>query len=802
MLLNYFRIGFRNLLKNKIYSIINIAGLAIGLACFVLIMIYVRHETGYDRGFARAADIYRVNTQVDVNGVSNKYPAAHYPAAFDMARDYPEVIQATTLYRAFYLSSVLPRVRYSEADKEFEEDKFYLADSTFFDVFDYEFQYGSAAKAFRNGYSVVLTHEMAKKYFGDDNPMGKILQFQDTVSLTVTGVLKPFKNKTHLDFGFLAHSKLLLNQVIGFQVDHAYLGLWYYSYVVLQPGASAGALEAKLPAFVKKYYPPRYTENNARLSIQNIRDIHLYSDFSTADMSVNGNIQYLYTLGSIAVLVLVIACINFMNLSIARFSSRGKEVGMRKVMGAGKSSLVWQFLGESMLVALLSGVLALGLVRLFMPVFNNLAATELEPAALLDPQNVAGVLGVILLAGLLAGLYPSFVMAAFQPVHVLKGVYRGGAGKFDLRKVLVVAQFAVSLTLLMGTLIISDQLSFMRNKGMGFDKDQVVVVPVGGTTMTRDFPVFKTQVLALPGVAAVSSLSHDLGQTALPFFPMQVEGKEDEQMLPIMYVGYDFQQTFGVTMAAGRFFDPSNASDSTLAFVINESAARALGWTEPVGRKITFGVGGNPDSRVIGVIRDFNFDPLRNRVGPLVMKFSPAGVNVAVKLKPGDHRATLAAIENEWSALIPARPFSFYFLNEALNHTYEAEEKLATVFSYFCGLAIFIASLGLFALASFSARRRQKEMGVRKVLGATETGLVMLLYREFLVLILVAAVVAGPVAYYFFHQWLNGFAYRVSIGPFTFIVSIGLVTLVALVTVGYQSITAARANPVSVLRSE
>jgi putative ABC transport system permease protein len=802
MLFNYFRLGFRNLVKNKVYSVINIAGLAIGLACFILIMLYVRHEAGYDRHFAQAANIYRINTQVDVNGTSSKYPTAHYPAAFDMTRDYPEVVQATTLYRAFYLSSALPAIRNAEADKEFEERNFYLTDSSFFEVFDFEFQYGSAGKAFQNAYSVVLTDEMARKYFGAGNPMGKLLQFQDTVAFTVTGVLKPIRDKTHLNFDFLAHSKLLLNQVTGFGVDHAYLGLWYYSYVVLQPGASAQMLEEKLPAFVQKYYPPRYTENHARLTLQNVRDIHLYSEFSTADMSPNGNIAYVYTLGSIAVLVLIIACINFMNLSIARFSGRGKEVGMRKVMGANKASLVGQFLGESVLVAMLGGVLALGMMVLFIPVFNNLASTALTASALLDPVSVAGVVSIVLFTGLLAGLYPSFVMAAFQPVKVLKGAHRVEGRKFDLRKVLVVAQFVVSLTLLMGTLIISDQLSFMRNKGMGFDKDQVVVMPVGGTTMAQDFPVFKDRVLALPGVAAVTSLSHDLGQTALPYFPMVVEGKEEEQMLPIMYVGYDFQQVFGVTMAAGRFFDPGNASDSTLAFVINESAARALGWSDPVGRRITFGVGGNPDGHVIGVIRDFNFDPLRSQIGPLVISFTPARVNVAMKLKPGDHQATLAAVEKQWHEQVPGKPFSFYFLNEALTQTYMAEERLATVFSYFCGLAIFIASLGLFALASFSARRRQKEIGVRKVMGATETGLVLLLYREFFVLLLIAAVVASPLAYYFFPGWLSGFAYRVEISPLVFVIAIGVVTMVAFVTVGYQSIIAARANPVNVLCSE
>jgi putative ABC transport system permease protein len=649
---------------------------------------------------------------------------------------------------------------------------------------------------------VVISEAMARKYFGSEDPMGKMIQFQDTVSLKVTGVLQPLPGKTHLDIDFVAHSKLLLNQLIGFRVDNAYVGLWYYSYVVLQPGASAEALQQKFPDFVKKYYPPRYTQNNAQLSIQNIRDIHLYSDFSTADLSPNGDIQYVYTLGSIAVLVLLIACINFMNLSIARFSNRGKEVGIRKVMGAEKHNLVVQFLGESVLIALLAGVLSLAVVWLVLPLFNDLASVQLDVRELVAPQNLLAMLAIILATGLLAGIYPSLVMASFQPVKVLKGLHKTVSRRIDLRKALVVAQFTVSLILLIGTLVISDQLDFMRGKNMGFDKEQVVVLPVGGAGISRDFATFKNQLLRVPGVASVTSLSHDLGQKALPYLPMRVEGKEDEQMLPIMYVGYDFLETFGIGMNSGRFFDIGSPSDSTQAFVINEAAARALGWSDVLGRKLMFGVNGDENSRVIGVVRDFNFDPLRTRVGPLVMAFGGAGTNVALKIRPGDHRETLAAIEQQWNSMINSKAFSYYFLDEALSRTYEAEEKLARIFTYFCSLAIFVASMGLFALASFSAERRLKEIGVRKVLGASEPGLVLMMYKEFFVLIAVAFVLASPVAYYLFDQWLSGFAYRIAIAPFTFLVAVLFISFIALVTVGYQSITAARTNPVQVLRSE
>lgn len=800
MFRNYFKIGLRSLVKNKVYTVINISGLAIGLSCFILIALYIKNEAGYDTFYPQADNIYRINTHVDVNGISNNYPTAHYPAAFDMVRDYPEATNGTTLYRTFYLSNVLPRIKYEE--DEFEESKFFIADSTFFSVFDFEFKFGNPLKAFENSNSVVLTERMAKKYFGDTDPMGKIILFQDTVPLKVTGVLKPFKGKTHLDFDFLAHSKLLLNQIIGFNVDHAYMGLWYYSYVVLQPGSSPRTLESKLPAFVKKYYPPRYTENNAKLSIQNVQDIHLYSDFSTTDISVNGNIQYVYTLGSIAILVLLIACINFMNLSIARFSNRGKEVGVRKVMGAEKQNLVLQFLGESILIAFIAGAVSLVIVRICMPLFNDLAGVQLVPTDMFSPINLIAIAGIILFTGLLAGLYPSFIMAAFQPVAVLKGLHKGSNNKISLRKTLVVAQFTVSMILLIGTLIISDQLDFMRSKSMGFDKDQVIMIPTGNSSMTRDFQTIKNKLMREEPVTAVTSISHNIGQEALPYFPMKVEGIEDEQMMPIMYVGYDFLETFRIEMATGRFFNINYNTDSTLAFVINESAAKSLNWPDPIGRKISFGVGGTAKSEVIGVIKDFNFDPLRTKVGPLIIAFALSPVNVAVKVKPGDYKNTVSSIERIWTEFFPETPFSFYFLNEGLENTYEAEKKLATIFKYFCGLAIFVASLGLFALASFSAERRLKEIGIRKVLGASESGLVALLYKEFLILILISFLLASPLAYYFFNKWLNGFAYRIDIGAITFLIAVGFITVVALITVGYQSLTAAKSNPVRVLRSE
>ncbi len=800
MLKNYIKIAVRNLFKNSLYSVINVVGLAIGLACFILIGIYVKNETGYDQFFSNSENIYRLNTYVDVNGVQNKYSMAHYPASFDMVAEFPEVTNAATVFKPFFFSNLLPTIKHE--DNEYQERKFYLADSSFFTIFDYDFQYGNPDKVFETANSVVITDEVARKYFGEINPLGKIITFQDTVSLKVTGVLAPVRGKTHLDFDFLAHSKLLISQLVGFRIDNDYRGMWYYSYVTLTPGANPEHTNSKLQAFVKKHYLPRYTENNAMLKLQAIEDIHLKSDFSNADMSVNGNIQYVYTLSSIAILVLVIACINFMNLSIARYANRGKEVGIRKVMGAQKKNLVFQFLGESLLIAAIAGLISFLIISLSLPVFNDLAASQLQTKELLYTENLLAALFITIAAGFIAGIYPSFVMASFQPVKVLKGLHKTVSSKIDLRKALVVGQFTVSLILLIGTLIISDQLDFMRNKDMGFDKEQVVVIRAIGTGMPPNYATFKERLMRESSITSVTNLSHDMGQTNLPYFPMIVEGVEDEQMLPIMAVGHDFLETFGLEMAEGRFFDIQHPSDSTLAIVINEATAKAFNWNDPVGRRITFGEGGNPDITVIGVIKDFNFDPLRNKVGPVVLSFSPAFSNIAVKIKPEDYRATIAAIEKTWNEIIPGSAFSFYFLDEALNQTYESEERLAKIFKVFCGLAIFVACLGLFALASFSAQRRLKEIGVRKVLGASEPSLVLLMYKEFLVLVVIAGVLASPLSYYLFNGWLDGFAYRIQINPLVFIVALVLLIIIAFITVGYQAFNAARSNPTQTLRSE
>ncbi len=803
MIYNYLKIAFRSLFKNKLYAIINVTGLAIGLAGFVLIGIYVRKETSYDTYFSKAALIYRLNTQVDVNEIQNTYSTAHYPAARDMRHEFPEVSASLLLYNPNLFQGIIPKIKHEE--KEFQETSFIFTDSSFFTFFDFPVEYGEAATALKSPNSVVLTHETALKLFGPANPVGKIILFNDSTSLKVTAVLAPIKFNTHLKFDYLAYNNQIIQSYIAarnIKLEDSYVGMWYYSYIMLKPNSSPENLARQFPDFVKRHYPPRYTDNKAALLIQNIKDIHLRSNFSTGDMSVNGSMDYIYVLSIIGVLILAIACINFVNLSTARYMNRAKEVGLRKVVGAQRYQLIAQFTGEAVLITMIAGALSILLVNLAIPVFNELANGTITAAELLNSETLYQAIIVFVVVGIVSGIYPALVLSGFQPVLVLKGITETPGGKFNLRKVLVVLQFAVSMTLITGTIIIYSQLDYLRSKNMGFDREQVIMLPVYGVPVFRQYPSFKLEISRLSNVKSVTNISHDIGQSNLAYLPLTAEGKTEEQMIPLMNVGFDFPETFGVSMVAGRFFDEDYRSDSTLAFVINETAARVLGWSDPVGRKLKQGFGGNDSSRVIGVIKDFNFDPLKSGIGPLAITFSGAFGNIAIKMGSGDHLQTIQSIEAVWSKLYPQIPFNYYFLDEGLKATYSDEGRISKIYTIFCSIALFIACMGLFALASYTIQKRLKEISMRKVLGASQGNIMILIYRDFLLLIVIAFVVAAPVAALLFSNWLSTFAYHINISPLFFLIAIGGVVVVSWMTLAFHMVRASRVNPATVLKSE
>jgi putative ABC transport system permease protein len=805
MIKNYLKTALRSLLKDRLYAFINILGLSIGLGCFVLVFAFNRKELSYDKAYPKASQIFRINTALEVNGVMQKHPKAHFPAGQDMMEEFPEVKSTVRMYRPNLFGGNIPNIKNREI--EFTEEHFYLTDSTFFDLFDFKFKNGDPATALDQAYSVVLTNESAKKYFGNEDPVGKTLSYNDSIQFMVTGVLEPILFNTHLKFDFVANARAVIRQNIPPEIDleNAYLGMWYYSYILVDEKADIEQLRKKIPDFVQRHYPKRYTESKAFLELQNVQEIHLTStDMAGGHMAPPGNKDYVLILAIIGAAVLIVACFNFVNMATSRYLARSKEVGLRKAIGAERSQLIFQFISEASLITFLGGIIGLGLVALALPFFNQLANASLQLNELFAFKEALFFLPLFLVVGIISGLYPAIFLSSLKPALVLKGITKAPSSKFDLRKALVVLQFAVSLILVIGTLVVLNQLSYLQNTGMGFNREQVLMIRDPGVSIVENFVSFKTKLASSTHVKSVSHLGHRLGQANLQFTPFKREGKEDEVMVPMLNAGYDLLETLGLSMTQGRYFDIAAPGDSTNAFVINESAAKQFGWTDAVNRHITLsGLNrGAPDHKVIGVIKDFNFDPLRNSVGPLVIRFSSAFGEVAIKLSPGDHKTQVKQIEQIWKESYPDAPFNHYFLEDGIAKAYAEESKLANIYFVFCGLAIFIACLGLFALASYTIEKRKKEIAVRKVLGSTATRITLLMYKEFLVLIAFAFLLAAPLAYFSFDSWLSQFAYRITIQPWIFATAVGFILFLSAITVLYQSLKAGTTNPSTVLKSE
>jgi putative ABC transport system permease protein len=803
MIKNYLKTALRSTLNNKVYSIINILGLSIGLGCFVLVIAYNRKELSFDTGFTKASLIYRINTSLDINGVPTHYPMAHFPAGQDMIDEFPGVKSTVRMYRPNLFGGNVPKIKNEEII--FPEEKFYFTDSTFFHIFDLPFKYGDPNTALNNPFSVVLSEPSAIRYFGDVDPVGKLLSYNDTISFKVTGVLKKLNFNTHLNVDFVANARAIIRQNISRSIDleNAYIGLWYYSYIVVEEGTDVDLLRSKLPDFVERHYTDRYKDNNAYLELQNIKDIHLHAtNMASGQMSPPGNREYVFILTIVGCAVLIVACFNFVNMATSRYLSRSKEVGLRKAIGAERSQLIFQFITEASLITFFAGLIGLALVITCLPVFNQLANADMHISDILSIQDGVMFMVLFFAVGILSGLYPAFVLSSMKPALVLKGATKSPSTRWDVRKGLVIMQFIVSLVLIIGTLIVLSQLNYLQTKDMGFDRERILVIRDSGTSIFQNYSTFKNKLLETSEVKQVTHLSHDLGQSTLPYYPFKREGKDEEMMLPSLSAGYDFLETYGLSMSQGRYFDINAPGDSTLAFVINESAAKQFGWQDAINRHITFGVNGNPKHRVIGVIKDFNFDPLRTAVGPLVIRFTVAFGEISMKLKEGDHGQQVKEVEKIWKDIFPGAPFSYYFLEDGIANAYQEEQKLAKIYSSFCSLAIFIACLGLFALASYTIEKRKKEMAIRKVLGSTATKITAIIYKEFLILIALAFVVAVPISIMLFGTWLDHFAYRVAIDPWLFVIALSGVLGVSTVTVLYQTIKAGRMNPATILKSE
>lgn len=795
MFRHYLTISLRNLRTHPGYALLNILGLSIGMAGCLLITLYLEDELSYDTFHARAPDIYRI---VDTNDA--KTPSALGPA---LQQTFPGVKQYARLRPPFGYWVM----RYKE--NVFNEDLVYWTDESVFDVFSITLIQGDPATALHDPYTTVITESIAQKYFGDEDPMGKVIRADDLFDIRVTGVMEDLPPQSHIDIDFMV-AAITVNTEWWEGELSTWFGNNYYTYLLLTDEYAA-ELEPNLPEFLENHVDPERaaTGKPISLSLQPLTDIHLRSSLEN-EPSAGGDVTTIYILTTIATFLVLIACINFMNLATARSAMRAKEVGLRKVVGAYRIQLISQFLGESMVLSFLALGLAVIAVRLLLPAFVSVTGKALSLDAIASGPYLVSLVSIGLLVGFLSGSYPALFLSAFKPVDVLKGARFTRSIRTLLGKGLVVVQFAIAIGLIIGTGLLSQQISHMQNKTLGLNKEQVLVLTGGFAALWDQYEPLKQGLLEHPDIRGMASGASMPGRSGRKgaVFSLQVNsvdrpdtGVDDMQLLT---TDFGFIESLEMEVLAGRSHSPVFSSDSSMAFVLNESGARALGWSAPdeaIGKVVRFGDEAETGI-IIGVVRDFHMRSLHYPVRPMMIVRGNANSYVAVRLQSSDLKDTIGFIEQTWNDLLPGFPFSYTFLDEDFARLYRTEERLEQIVGYFTVVALFIACLGLLGLASFMAERRTREIGVRKVLGASITGIVQLLCKEFVVLVLIANAIAWPVSYYVISVWLESFAYRIDIGLGIFIIAGLLAFGIALLTVGYHAVKAGTTNPVDALRHE
>jgi len=785
MFKNYIQTAFRNIKRYKGYSFINIAGLTVGMACFILIFLWIYDELNYDTFHTHSNQLYRIILKKADDPGDVGVPSAPYILPKILKEEFPEIVEVTRVRTRAYPSAL----RFG--DTAFYEQQFFFTDPSFFSMFTYYFSAGNPETALSNPNSVVVTAEAAKKYFGDEDPMGKIIQWNNTQDLEVTGVIEKIPYNSHLQFDFMASLQLY---------DSERLSSWWreaVAYVQLKEGVSVEEVNRKIAGTIQKYHP----EDDYLIALQSVREAHL-----NIMQGGRSDRRIVIIFAVIAVLILAIACVNYMNITTARSSVRAREVGMRKVVGARRSDIIKQFLGESVFLSLISFCLAVFMVDLFLPVFNKLQGKEMS---LLGSGNIfiyLSLVGMAVVTGFVAGSYPAFFLSAFQPVRVLKmDIGRGPKGKRGsaLRTVLVVSQFSVSVLLIIMTVVASKQMRFIRNADLGFSREQIMHIQVNDE-LRDSHKVFKERLLQDQRILNVTFAS------APPHFLFNVNDFEWEGMeadkeveLNFLYVDHDYAETFGLEIVAGRDFSGEYVTDEREAYVVNESAVRFMGMTDAeyaVGKRVALA---GREGKIIGVVKDFNHKPLVFDVSPLVMGIRPSWFfDLLVKIRADDVAGTVAYIDKIFKEVSPAFPFEYFFLDEWFEFIYSPLRIINTIFNSFAFLAVFISCLGLFGLASLLLEQKKKEIGIRKVLGASVLGVMFLLSRKFLKIILVANLIAVPAAYFVARTFLNLFVSRTKLDAGGIVATVAFTFAVALITISYQVIKTAQANPVDSIHYE
>jgi putative ABC transport system permease protein len=807
MLQNYLKIAIRSLWKNKAFTAINIAGLAIGIATCLTIMLFVQNELSYDRFNTKADQIVRVVFRAKFNGEEIKEAVVMPPAAQSIKNDYPEVLAATRLRRYG-----TPKIEVN--NKIFKEATLAYTDANLFDLFTLPFVKGNPKTALTEPNSVVITQALAYKYFGKQDPIGQTLNFKDSRQLyKITGILADLPVHSHFHFDIFGSMESLPEAK-----EQTWMTSNFYTYLLLPQGYDYKKLEAKLPQVVDKYMGPQIKQalgvgldefrqkgNDVGLFLQPLLDIHLKSDFSAdSTLEPGGDIRYVYIFGAIALFMLLIACINFMNLSTAGASKRAKEVGIRKVLGSVKSELVSQFLFESLILTFVALALSVVLVKITLPVFNDLSGKTLDFNVINSPLTLLALLLFGLLVSVLAGSYPAFFLSSFKPISVLKSRFINSKG-ISLRSTLVVFQFVVSISLILGITVVYQQLAYIQNKKLGYDKSQLLVLR-NAYLLGKGEAILKTQLEKDPRVMSVTASAFlPAGPTDTNMSGVYPDNKKEQNRRSIIYqIDENYLPTMGMELVLGRNFSKAFTSDSSKV-IINETMAKNLGWGKnALGHRLNRFIDNNGNSvsyTVLGVVKDFHFRSLHEEIAPMMMVLEESH-GLIVKVKTQDISGLLANIKAQRDKQNSGEAFSYAFVDELFNKTYISEQKTGKILSIFAALTIFIACLGLFGLATFTAEQRTKEIGIRKVLGATVGSVVVLLSKDFLKLVLIACVVAFPIDYYAMNKWLADFAYRIDISWWVFLLAGLLSALIALLTVGYQAIVSALMNPVESLKTE
>ena len=791
MLKNLLKISIRNILKEKTYSLVNILGLTIGITCSIFILLYVGDEISYDKFHVNGDNTYRIVSNIKEPDNAFTWAVAQIPVAPELKNNYPEV-------ENFARVSGTGRFKMKYEEKEFYEEDIYMADSTFFDVFTYEFVEGDPETALDGPFKIVMSQSMAKKYFGNESAIGKSLIDDEDDTYLVTGVIKDPPRNSHLVF----------DAIVGWEITGARSTDWgsfgVFSYIQLPEDYLIENMQPNFDSVLAQHVNPIFEQYGITINyeMQRITDIHLYSKIQDEAES-NGDITYVYIFSAVAFFMLIIAAINYMNLATARSAKRSREVGMRKVLGSTRGQLIGQFLTESILLSVIALIFSLILIYLLLPAFNDLSGKHISFSILFQPKNFLSLLGIIMLIGFLAGSYPAFYLSGFKPADVLKGKVAGSSGHSGLRKSLVVFQFGISLFMLISTLIVYSQLQYLRNKDLGFNKDQVAHATFTNREQGEQFNALKNSLEQLPEIDLVATSSAAPGD-GIGKVIMNVElndGTMNERGVDFYVADYDFIPTLGMNIKEGRNFSREIISDTIGATLANEAMVARMGWEEPLGKKMKLG---DNNLTIVGVLEDYHQNSLYDEIEPLVIILDENRRNVFIKINSDDIRGTMEKAEQAWAAIYPDFPFEYSFLDQDFNSQYEADEKRGQIFTIFSSLTLIIACLGLLGLISFTTEQRTKEVGIRKVNGASVGAIVRLISKEFIILIAIASVIAIPLSYYFMNNWLQSFAYKIVLSEqvHLFVTSILAAFIITMITVGYHTIKAATANPVNALREE